>query len=541
MFQKILVANRGEIALRIIRACKELGIHTVAVHSTADTDALHVKIADEAICIGPPTPAESYLNHNRILAAAEVSGADAIHPGYGFLSENAEFAEMCESCNVTWIGPSPETISKMGNKSLAKQMMAESGVPVIPGSEGAVESEKEALKAAEQIGYPVLVKAASGGGGKGMRVADSAESLADTILIARAEAERSFGDPAIYLERYLANPRHVEVQLLGDHHGTVIHLGERDCSIQRRHQKLLEESPCVSLSKAFRQRLLDAAVRGAKATDYHSAGTMEFLVEGDEFFFMEMNTRIQVEHPVTEMVTGRDLVKEQISIATGEPLSFEQGQVQFKGHAIECRLNAEDPTQDFLPSPGTISFFHLPGGTGVRVDSHVYQGYQISPYYDSMIAKVVCHGLTRDEAIGRMKRALEECVIDGVETTLEFHHAIIQNPRFSLIGARIRRWGQNSPSKYESKDDVFPFYFIRCAGRLPDGGPGVDARAGLAFCPGQVFSGCTKSSRSTGIAPRVHLPGTLGGPFCLVCSAVAPCSGSGSVCRTHDTLGQAHP
>jgi acetyl-CoA carboxylase biotin carboxylase subunit len=430
MLQRILVANRGEIALRIMRTCKELGIQTVAVHSTADTDALHVKFADEAICIGPHPAPESYLNHNRILAAAEVSGADAIHPGYGFLAENAEFADMCESCGLTWIGPSPETIARMGNKSLAKQMMAESGVPVIPGSKGSVGSEKEALKVAEEIGFPVLVKAASGGGGKGMRVAETPEALADGLLIARAEAESSFGDPSIYLERYLANPRHVEVQLLGDHFGNVVHLGERDCSIQRRHQKLLEESPCSGLDRGLRDRLFEAAVQGARAMNYHSAGTMEFLVEGSEFFFMEMNTRIQVEHPVTEMVTGRDLIKEQISIAAGEPLSFGQNEIQFTGHAIECRVNAEDPRQGFLPSPGTISFFHLPGGTGVRVDSHVYQGCKISPYYDSMIAKIICHGLNREEAIGRMKRALEECVIDGVETTLEFHHAIVQNPRF---------------------------------------------------------------------------------------------------------------
>jgi acetyl-CoA carboxylase biotin carboxylase subunit len=430
MFRRILVANRGEIALRIMRACKELGIETVAVHSTADTDALHVKFADEAICIGPHPAPESYLNHNRILAAAEVSGADAVHPGYGFLAENADFADMCQACNLTWIGPSPETISRMGNKSLAKSMMAESGVPVIPGSPGPIESDKEALAIAEQIGYPVLVKASSGGGGKGMRVAETPEALSDGLLIARAEAESSFGDPSIYMEHYLANPRHVEVQLIGDHFGSVVHLGERDCSIQRRHQKLLEESPCMGLEADVREQLFEAATRGARAMDYHSAGTMEFLVEGDEFFFMEMNTRIQVEHPVTEMVTGRDLIKEQISVAAGEPLSFKQEEIQFTGHAIECRVNAEDPRQDFMPCPGTVSFFHLPGGTGVRVDSHVYQGYQISPYYDSMIAKIICHGLDRPEAVARMRRALEECVIDGVETTLGFHQAIVRNPRF---------------------------------------------------------------------------------------------------------------
>ena len=430
MFQKILIANRGEIALRIVRACKELGIATVAVHSNADTDSLNVKFADEAICIGAHPPGESYLNPNRILSAAEITGVDALHPGYGFLSENAEFAEMVESCDITWIGPSPDTIQRMGDKSAAKQMMAESGVPVIPGSNGPVDTEEAAIEAAETIGYPVLIKATAGGGGKGMRVAEGPDSLANNILIARAEAERNFGDPRIYLERYLSNPRHVEVQLLGDREGRVVHLGERDCSVQRRHQKLIEESPCVGIDADLRGRLVDAAVEGAKAIGYYSAGTMEFLVQGNEFFFMEMNTRIQVEHPVTEMVTRRDLIREQISIAAGRALSFSQEEVRFSGHAIECRVNAEDPSQDFLPSPGEISFFHLPGGAGVRVDSHVYQGYKISPFYDSMIAKIICHGLTRAEAISRMKRALEECVIEGIHTTLSFHMAILDDPRF---------------------------------------------------------------------------------------------------------------
>lgn len=430
MFEKILVANRGEIALRIMRACKELGIPTVAIHSTADGDALHVRFADEAICIGSNAATDSYLNQNRILSAAEISGADALHPGYGFLAENAEFAEMCEACHLAWIGPSPEAIQKMGNKSLAKQMMSEAGVPVVPGSSGPVEGEENALEVAEHIGYPVLIKAAAGGGGKGMRVSDGPESLGSSILIARAEAERNFGDPSIYLERYLDQPRHVEVQLLGDRFGQVVHLGERDCSIQRRHQKLLEESPCVTLPDGQRQQLLEAAVRGAKAIGYHSAGTMEFLVQGEEFFFMEMNTRIQVEHPVTEMVTGRDLIKEQISVASGKRLSFSQEEVRFVGHAIECRINAEDPAQDFIPSPGKIDFFHLPGGMGVRVDSHIYEGFEISPFYDSMIAKIICHGLTREEAIGRMRRALEECVIEGVDTTIAFHLAILGAPQF---------------------------------------------------------------------------------------------------------------
>jgi acetyl-CoA carboxylase biotin carboxylase subunit len=430
MFKKILVANRGEIALRVIRACKELGVSTVAVHSVADNDALHVKFADEAVCIGESPARDSYLNFNSILAAAEVTAADAIHPGYGFLAENAEFAEMCESCNFTWVGPSPDLISRMGNKSLAKKLMAAKGVPVVPGSDGAVETEEEALECAEAIGYPVLIKAASGGGGKGMRVAENRDALLDNMLIAKAEAETCFGDPTLYLERYLGNPRHVEVQLIGDHHGNVIHLGERDCSVQRRHQKLIEESPCGALSGDLRDRILDAAVSGSVGMGYNSAGTMEFLVEGDEFFFMEMNTRIQVEHPVSEMVTGRDLVKEQISVAAGNRLSFSQKDVRFSGHAIECRINAENPAQGFSPSPGRVTFFHLPGGMGVRVDSHVYQGYEISPYYDSMIAKIICHGLTRDEAIARMLRALEECVIEGIETTIEFQQAVLRDPRF---------------------------------------------------------------------------------------------------------------
>jgi len=430
MFRKILIANRGEIALRVMRACKEMGIATVAVHSRADSKALHVKFADEAICIGQNPASESYLNFNRILAAAEITGADAIHPGYGFLSENPDFAEMCESSNFVWIGPSPEAISQMGNKSLAKKLMAGCGVPVIPGSDGPVATEELAVAEAERIGYPVMIKAASGGGGKGMRVAENEEALRTNLLIARAEAEASFGDPSVYVERYLDRPRHVEVQLIGDRHGHVIHLGERECSIQRRHQKLVEESPCVALTSVLRNKLLAAATLGARTIGYHSVGTMEFLVEGDEFFFMEMNTRIQVEHAVTEMVTGRDLVKEQISVAFGNELSLAQDDIEFRGHAIECRVNAENPAQDFAPSPGVVTFFHLPGGTGVRVDSHVYQGFEISPFYDSMIAKIVCHGLTREEAIARMRRALDECVIEGVNTTLSFQEAILRDKRF---------------------------------------------------------------------------------------------------------------
>jgi acetyl-CoA carboxylase, biotin carboxylase subunit len=430
MFTKILVANRGEIALRVMRACHEMGIQTVAVHSEADIDSLHVRFADEAVCIGPNPPGQSYLNLNRIISAAEITSAEAIHPGYGFLSENAEFAEAVVSCGIGWIGPSPSAIERMGNKSVAKDMMKQAGVPVIPGSDGAVSDEKEAIRVADEIGYPVIIKAASGGGGRGMRVARDEADLANALLIARAEAESAFGDASVYIEKYLPAPRHVEVQLLGDAHGNIIHLGERECSIQRRHQKLIEESPCVALSREVREQLLETAVRGARAINYTSAGTMEFLVQGDEFYFMEMNTRIQVEHPVSEMVTGRDLIKEMIAVAAGQPLSFLQKDVRLSGHAIECRINAEDPTRDFMPSPGAIDFVHLPGGMGVRVDSHVYQGYTISPYYDSMIAKVICHGLTRDEAVHRMLRALEECVVDGVKSTIDFQRAILSEPRF---------------------------------------------------------------------------------------------------------------
>jgi acetyl-CoA carboxylase biotin carboxylase subunit len=430
MFTKILVANRGEIALRIMRACHEMGIQTVAVHSEADTDSLHVRFADEAVCIGPNTPGESYLNFNRIISAAEITSAEAIHPGYGFLSENAEFAEAVTSCGIAWVGPAQNAIEKMGNKSVAKDMMKQAGVPVIPGSDGPVADEKEAMEVAERIGYPVIIKAASGGGGRGMRVARDSQDLANAILIARAEAETAFGDPSVYLEKYLPTPRHVEVQLLGDSYGTIVHLGERECSIQRRHQKLLEESPCVALAPEVRDKLLFTAVEGARAIGYTSAGTMEFLVQDQDFYFMEMNTRIQVEHPVTEMVTGRDLIKEMISVAAGQPLSFGQKDVRFSGHAIECRINAEDPVRDFAPCPGKVGFVHLPGGMGVRVDSHVYQGYTISPYYDSMIAKVICHGLDRNEAVHRMIRALEECVVDGVATTIDFQRAILMDPSF---------------------------------------------------------------------------------------------------------------
>jgi len=430
MFKKILVANRGEIALRIMRACHEMGIGTVAVHSEADADSLHVRFADEAVCIGANPPGESYLNVNRIVSAAEITDAEAIHPGYGFLAENAEFAEVCQSCDIGWIGPAPDAILRMGNKSMARDMMREAGLPVVPGSDGPVADERAAMQVADAIGYPVIIKAASGGGGKGMRVAHDRDDLANGILMARAEAESAFGDATVYIEKYLPAPRHVEVQLLGDTFGSIVHLGERECSIQRRHQKLIEESPCSALSPGLRRRIHEAAVRGARAMNYHSAGTMEFLVQGDDFYFMEMNTRIQVEHPVTEMVTGRDLIKEMIGVAAGDRLSFTQDEVRFVGHAIECRVNAENPKQNFAPCPGLISFVHLPGGMGVRVDSHVYQGYRISPYYDSMIAKVICHGLERDEAIARMARALEECVVDGVENTISFLRAVLAQEAF---------------------------------------------------------------------------------------------------------------
>jgi acetyl-CoA carboxylase biotin carboxylase subunit len=430
MFKKILVANRGEIALRVIRACKEMGISTVAIHSEVDVDSLHVRFADEAVCIGPNPALDSYLNADQIISAAEITNAEALHPGYGFLAENAEFAEMCESCDIRWIGPSPEVISQMGNKSLARQMMAEAGLAVIPGSDGVVENEATALAKAEEIGYPVMIKAAAGGGGKGLRTARTPVELANNLLIASAEAESAFGDPSVYLEKCLPNARHIEVQVVGDGQGTVVHLGERECSVQRRHQKLIEESPCEFLSPRLKSRIHEAAVRGARAIGYTSAGTMEFLVQDEQFYFMEMNTRIQVEHAVTEMVTGRDLIREMIAIAGGERLTFTQEDVSFNGHAIECRINAEDPMHNFQPCPGPINFVHLPGGMGVRVDSHVYQGCRISPYYDSMIAKIICHGLTRDEAIKRMLRALEECVVDGVESTITFHQSILREPRF---------------------------------------------------------------------------------------------------------------
>ena len=430
MFKKILIANRGEIALRIIQACRELDIRTVAVYSTADRDSLHVTYADEDVCIGPPPSGASYLNISSILSAAEITGADAVHPGYGFLAENAHFAAVVQSCGLTWIGPRPDVITSMGDKAEARKLMRAAGVPVTPGSD-LLDNPADAVAVAHGIGYPVIVKAVAGGGGRGMRVAQDEGELLNAIATAQAEAEAAFGNAGVYVEKYLVNPRHVEIQILGDKHGNVIHLGERDCSTQRRHQKLLEEAPSTAVTPALRKKFGDVAVRGAQKVSYDSAGTMEFLLDEDgSFYFMEMNTRIQVEHPVTELVTGVDIVKEQIAIAAGEKLSLKQADVVFRGHAIEARINAEDPLQGFRPSPGKVEFYHMPGGIGVRIDSHVYQGYTISPHYDSLIAKLLVHGRDRDEAIARLDRALAECLITGVKTTTEFLLDVIRSDDF---------------------------------------------------------------------------------------------------------------
>ncbi len=433
MFKKILIANRGEIALRIIRSCKELGIKTVAVHSTADNHSLHVHFADEDICIGPPNSKLSYLNMKQILSAAELTNADAIHPGYGFLSENAKFAEMCQENRMTFIGPSPEAIRSMGDKSSAKSTMKAAGVPTIPGSDGLVANLKEALSAAQVVGYPVIVKATAGGGGRGMRVALNEEELKKLYPVAAAEALACFGNGSLYLERYFTEPRHVEIQLLGDRHGNMVYLGERDCSIQRRHQKLIEESPSPAVTPEIRAKMGKVAVAGALGANYYNAGTIEFLFDNKDksFYFMEMNTRIQVEHPVTEFVTGIDLVRAQIKVAAGEKLGFTQDSIEFRGHSIECRINAEDPFSDFKPSPGTITEFHLPGGIGVRVDTHCYGGYVVPPHYDSMIAKLIVHAPTRTEAIARMLRALDEFVIVGVKTTIPLHKRVLAHPAFA--------------------------------------------------------------------------------------------------------------
>lgn len=432
MLRKILIANRGEIALRVIRACRELGIRTVAVHSEADRESLHVRFADEDICIGPAPARDSYLNIPRIIAAAEITGADAIHPGYGFLAENAEFAEICERSEIVFIGPRADQIRRMGDKAMARRTMAEFGVPTVPGSADAVADETEAARLAVEIGYPVMIKAAAGGGGKGMRVAPDEDSLSRLFATARREAEANFGDPSVYLEKFLVRPRHVEFQVLGDRHGRAIHLGERDCSIQRRHQKLIEEAPSPALTPELRHTMGATAVRAAEAIGYVSAGTIEFLLDPEgAFYFMEMNTRIQVEHPVTELVMGVDLVKEQIRIAAGEPLSLpDTAGWELRGHAIECRINAEDPERDFRPSPGEITIFHPPGGPGVRVDTHAYAGYHVPPYYDSLIGKLIVHGATRAEALARMRLALESFIIEGVHTTIPFLLELLQTPEF---------------------------------------------------------------------------------------------------------------
>ena len=431
MFQKVLVANRGEIAVRIIRALRELGIKTVAVYSEADREALHTQLADEAVCIGPAPSSASYLNMEQILSACLATGAEAIHPGFGFLSENSRFVELCEKCNITFIGPSAEVINRMGNKSEARKTMEAAGVPVSPGTKEPVYTCEEAKEAAAKIGYPIMIKASSGGGGKGMRVAENEEEFEEKFRTAQLESIKGFGDNTMYMERYIRNPKHIEFQILADKFGHVIHLGERDCSIQRNHQKVIEESPCAVLSEELRRKMGTAAVHAAKAAGYENAGTVEFLLdENKEFYFIEMNTRIQVEHPVTEMVSGIDLIRQQIYIAAGLPLNIRQEDIVLRGHAIECRINAENPKKHFMPCPGTISEVHLPGGFGVRIDSAVYSGYEIPPYYDSMIAKVIVHDRTRESAIDKMRSTLGELVLGGVTTNLDFQYEILNNERF---------------------------------------------------------------------------------------------------------------
>ena len=431
MFNKILIANRGEIAVRIIRACREMGIQTVAVYSEADKDCLHTLLADEAICIGPAVSGQSYLNMERILAATVAMKADAIHPGFGFLSENAKFAKLCAECNITFIGPSAEIISKMGNKSEARKTMMEAGVPVVPGSKEPVHTAQDGLEMAKTIGFPVMIKASSGGGGKGMRISRSAEDFTELFNAAQMESVKGFSDDTMYIEKYIEKPRHVEFQIMADKHGSVVHLGERDCSIQRRHQKVLEEAPCDVISPELRRRMGDTAVRAAKAVGYENAGTIEFLLDKDRnFYLMEMNTRIQVEHPVTEMVTGMDLIKEQIRVAAGEPLSVTQEDVTIKGHAIECRINAENPSKNFMPCPGLITNVHIPGGNGVRVDTHIYSDYKVPANYDSMLMKLIVYDKDRESAIAKMRSALGEVVIEGIETNINFQYEILENDAF---------------------------------------------------------------------------------------------------------------
>lgn len=431
MIKKVLIANRGEIAVRIIRACREMGIQTVAVYSEADREALHTQLADESICIGPAPSSHSYLSMENIISATIVSGADAIHPGFGFLSENSRFAELCEQCNITFIGPPSQVIASLGNKQAAKNTMAAAGVPVIPGSKKAVYSVEEGMAEADEIGYPVIIKAALGGGGKGMRTADCAAEFAESFRTAQKEAQMAFGDNTMYIEHFVRNPRHIEFQILADKKGNVIHLGERDCSVQRNHQKMIEESPCEAISDRLRKKMGEAAVKAAKACGYVNAGTIEFLLDRDgSFYFMEMNTRIQVEHPVTEWVTGVDLVKEQIRIASGMPLSFKQKDIHITGHAIECRINAENPSKGFRPSPGTITDMYFPGGKGIRIDSAVYSGYTVQPYYDSMIAKLIVWAKNREEAIRKMQTALGEIIIEGIDTNVDYQYEILNHPDF---------------------------------------------------------------------------------------------------------------
>lgn len=432
MIKKLLIANRGEIAVRVIRACRELGIESVAVYSEADRESLHVQLADEAYCIGPTSSKESYLNFTNIISVAKLTSCDAIHPGYGFLAENADFAELCREVNITFVGPSPEAITRMGTKDIARETMAEAGVPIVPGSKGIIKNIEEAIELSNQIGYPVIIKATAGGGGKGIRVAKNEAELVKGINITQQEAATAFGNPGVYIEKYIEDFRHVEIQVLADNYGNTIHLGERDCSIQRRLQKLLEETPSPALDGEIREEMGNAAVKAAKAVDYSGAGTVEFIYDyrNRKFYFMEMNTRIQVEHPVTEMVTGVDLIKEQIKVASGEKLPLKQSEVTFTGWAIECRINAENPEKNFMPSPGKIKMYLPPGGLGVRIDSAAYPGYSIPPYYDSMIAKVITYGSTREEAIARMKRALSEFIVEGIHTTIPFHLRLLEHEKF---------------------------------------------------------------------------------------------------------------
>ncbi len=447
--KKLLIANRGEIALRIHRACHEMGIKTVAVHSTADADAMHVRLADQAVCIGPPPAADSYLNIPNIISAAEISGADAIHPGYGFLSENAKFAEIVELHKLIFVGPKPEHIRVMGDKVEAKRTAGALGLPLVPGSDGAISDVTEAKKLAAQIGYPVIIKAASGGGGRGMKVCQSEDQFETLMQQAGSEAKAAFGDATVYLEKYLGNPRHIEIQIFGDGNGNAIHLGERDCSLQRRHQKVLEEAPSPILSAEDRERIGGICARAMADMSYRGAGTIEFLWEDGEFYFIEMNTRLQVEHPVTEAITGLDLVREQIRIAEGHPLTLRQEDVQFRGHAIECRINAEDP-RTFAPSPGVVKAYHAPGGMNVRVDSGLYTGYKVPPYYDSMIAKLIVYGTTRQGALRRLRRALEEYVIEGMKTTIPLHQALLDVPEFQQ-GDYTIKWLEEWLAKAESE------------------------------------------------------------------------------------------